>query len=110
MESRVLARSGGLAPLVGEAAVALEGAREVPPHRLARGLRIAAADRLDDAPVLFLDEVEVGALPAHALGQAGDDAPRDEMAADELQEAREFRIAGRLRDGAVQPEVLVDCA
>src|SRR4029077_13937158 len=108
MESRDFARSGGLLALGGELAVALERAREVPAHRLARRAGIAAADRLEDAAVLLLDQREVGLLPAHALGQPAHGAPRDEVAADELQEARKLRVAGGVGDGAMESEVFVD--
>src|SRR5207237_1023894 len=37
-------------------------------------------------------------------------APRYQVAADELQEARELRVAGRLGDGAVKADVLLDRA
>jgi hypothetical protein len=78
-------------------------------HRLARGAGLMVADRLEDAPVLLLDEREVRFAPAHALGQPGDRAARDEVAADELQEARELGVAGGLGDGAVEGEVLAAC-
>src|SRR5712671_4353105 len=97
----------GRASLFSELAVALERARQVAAHRLARRLRVAVADRLVDLAVLFLQQLDVGARAAHALGQPAHDAPRDEMAADELEEAGELRVAGRLRDGAVQGKVLV---
>src|SRR5205085_3721121 len=99
---------GGFFLLARELAVTLERAREMVPHRLARRFRLARGDGVVDALMLFLDEREVSALAAHALGQAGDRAPRNEMAADELQEAREFRIAGRLRNRAVKTDVLLD--
>src|SRR5438552_11750046 len=92
----------------GELAVAVERAREVAAHGVARGLGVAGGDGIGDAAVLFLDQREIGALAAHALGQAADGAPRDEMAADELQEAREFRIAGGFGDGAMEREIFVD--
>src|SRR5205085_12147221 len=98
----------GLFLLGGELAVALKRAREVPPHRVARGFGVAGRDRVVDAAVLFLDEGEVGALPAHALGQAAHRSPRDEVPADELQKARELRVAGGLRDRAMKAEILVD--
>src|SRR5690242_19198775 len=60
--------------------------------------------------MLFLDELEVRALAAHALGQAAHAAPGNEVAADELQEARELRVAGGRGDRAVELEVLVDRA
>src|SRR3954470_20880392 len=100
--------SSGLLALGGKLAVTLERAGEMPPHRLARRSGIALPDRLEDALVLLLNQREVGLLPAHALGQPADHAPRDEVAADELEEARKFRIAGRIRNGAVEREVLVD--
>src|SRR5258707_6659281 len=100
----------GRASLFGELAVALERARQVAAHRLARRLRVAVADRLVDLAVLFLQELDVRARTAHALGQPAHDAPRNEMAADELEEARELRVASRLRDRAVQGEILVDGA
>src|SRR6185369_1366940 len=69
---------------------------------------VAAPDRLEDAPVLLLDEREVRLLAAHALGQAAHGASRNEVPADELEEARELRIAGGVGDGAMESEVLVD--
>src|SRR5919109_5399849 len=77
-------------------------------HGFARGTGGAAADRIVYAPVLGLDHLEIGAPAAHALGQAAHRASRNEMAADELQEARKLGIARRLRDGAMKGEVLVD--
>src|ERR687897_938713 len=53
-----------------ELAVSLQGTGEVAAHRLARGAGLAIADRIEDPAVLFLDQREVGLLPAHALGQA----------------------------------------
>src|SRR5258708_27140343 len=102
--------SSGLAALVGQPAVALQRAGQVPAHRFAGRLWIAAADRLVDPAVLFLDKVKIRAPAAHALGQPAHDAARNAMAADELQEARELRIAGCLRDRLMQAEVLVDGA
>src|ERR1700694_1810880 len=89
--------------------VALERASEVATHRLARRFRIAALDRLADPAMLFLDQAEVGAPAAHLLGQPAYRAPGNQVPADELQEARELRVAGRLGDGAVQRQILVDC-
>ena len=77
-------------------------------HGVARGLGFAGGDGIGDAAVLFLDEREVGAPAAHALGQAAHGAPRDQVAADELQEARELRVAGGFGDRAMEAEVLVD--
>src|SRR4029079_8194305 len=91
----------------GELAVAVERAREVAAHRLARGSGVAGVDRFINAAVLFLDEREVGA-PADLLGEAAHRASRYQVPADELQEAHEFRIAGGAGDRAVQAEVLVD--
>src|SRR5262249_8535354 len=100
--------SSRLLLLVRELAIAPERAGQMAPHGVARALRVAGGDGVVDATVLFLDQREIGALPAHALGQPAHRAPRYQVAADELQEARELGIAGRLRDGAVQRDVLLD--
>src|SRR6185436_6553525 len=100
--------SSGFLTLGSELAIALERAGEMAPHRLARRAGIAAADRLEDTPVLLLDEREVRLPAAHALGQAAHRAPRNEVPADELKKARELGIAGSVGDGAMESEVLVD--
>src|SRR6185436_1954678 len=102
MRNRVCPYLGGFFLVGGELAVAIERSREVAAHGLARGLGVARSDRIGDAPVLFLDDREIGALAAHALRQAGDGTARNQVATDELQEARELGVASRLRDRAVE--------
>src|SRR5207237_4462091 len=97
----------GFALFGAELAVAVERSREVATHGFARGFRIAGGDGLGDAAMLFLDDREVSAPTAHALGQSGHRAARDQVSADELQETRELGVAGRLGDGAVERKVFV---
>src|SRR3954470_23862798 len=100
-------RSGYFLLFVREFAVAIDRARQVTAHRLARRLRLARADRLVNPPVLLLDQGEIGAAAAHALGEPGHRAPRDQVATDELQEAGELGIPRGFGDRAMECEVLV---
>src|SRR5215208_6229769 len=77
-------------------------------HGFARRAGRAVADRAEDPAVLFLDEFEVSLAAAHAFGQSAHRAPRDQVPADELQEARELGVASGLRNGAVKAKILID--
>src|SRR6185503_18691891 len=93
-----------------EFAVALERTREMVAHGAARLGRISGDDAIDDAAMLLLDALEVGA----PLGQRADLEPhalaRDHMAAQESEKARKLAVAGRLGDGAMEGEILGDGA
>src|SRR5262249_50123237 len=78
------------------------------PHRLAGSRRIAAADRVVDAPVFVLDALQVslqfpGTLQPDAYALA-----RDEETPEVLEKAAELRIVRRLGDRLVKAEVFVD--
>src|SRR6185369_13553562 len=67
---------------------------------------VAAGDARDDALVLMLDALEIGAPPGRRIDRKPDALARDDVAAEEDEEARELRVTGRLGDGAVEGEVL----
>jgi hypothetical protein len=75
-------------------------------HGAPRFHRIGGGDAVDDAMVLLLDALEIGA----ALGRRVDRQPhalaRNDVAAEKDEEARELRIAGGLGDGAMEGEIL----
>src|SRR6185312_17266070 len=87
-------------------AIALERAREMVAHGAARLDRIAGSDAIDDAAVLLLDALEIGAPVGRRVDRQSHALARDDVAAEEGEEARELRVAGRLGDGAMEGEVL----
>src|ERR1700734_4115665 len=91
-------------------AIALERAREMVTHGAPRLDRIARGDTADDAAVLLLDALEIGAPPGRRIGLETHVLARNDVATEESEEARELRVAGRLGDGAMEGEVLGDRA
>ena len=60
--------------------------------------------------VLVLDALEIGAPLGRRVDRKPHALARNDMAAEEGEEARELRVAGRLGDGAMEGEVLGDGA
>src|SRR6266404_7895327 len=87
-------------------AVPLERAGEMVAHRAARFGRVAGGDRRHDARMLALDAFEIGAPLGRRVQRKPHALARDDMPSEKLQEARELAVAGGLRDGAVEGEIL----
>src|SRR5581483_4261406 len=89
-----------------EIAVALERAREMLAHGAARLGRILRRDAGNDAAMLVLDALEIGAALGRRVGAEPHALARNDVAAEELEEARELAVAGGDGDGAVKGEIL----
>src|ERR1700744_2683087 len=85
-------------------AIALERAGEMVAHGAPRLDRIAGGDAPDDAAVLLLDALEIGAPLGRRIGLETHVLAGNDVAAEEGEEARKLRVAGRLGDGAMESE------
>src|SRR5262245_44203039 len=101
------AGSPGWQLALGQSAVALQAARQMRAHGLARLRRMAVPDRLMDTGMLLLDAHQI--LPlllwrAHGHANA---LARDDVAAEVLEKLGEAWVAGGLAKAAMEGEVLV---
>src|SRR5258708_2510497 len=91
-----------------EALVTLAAVEQVAPHGGTRGLRRLGAHRIQDVAVLLLDLRQIGAPLRRTIDGDADRLPWNDETAEIFEKAHELRIFGRLRNAAVEGEILVD--
>src|SRR5690554_1910320 len=102
------ALASGMLLSLGESAIALQGPREVVPHGPPRLAGVMPGNAGDDPGMLVLDAFEVGPPLGRRVHRQPHALAWNDVAAQETQETRELAVAGRLGDGSVKGEVLLD--
>src|SRR4030095_7814825 len=89
-----------------QSAIALERAREVLAHGASRLGRVLVGNAGHDARMLALDALEISPPLGRRVNRKPHALARNDMAAEEGEEARELTVARSLGDGAMEGEVL----
>src|SRR5690349_12504774 len=93
-----------------QSAIALERAREMLAHGAPRFGRILVGNAGHDARMLVLDASEISPPLGRRVNRKPHALARNDVAAEEGEEARELAVAGGFGNGAMEGEVLGDRA